>query len=323
MKTCQVYLKPHDALLTGYCYERDVVLPESEARPAVLIFGGGAYKHIIAKERDPIAMAYLHYGFNAFVLHYSVTEDSEGSPITKEENVMQDALEDAISALTYIREHAKELNVDDKRITVVGFSAGGNLALRLATLTDCKPNALVLGYPAVETVRGLTEEKRILDHVDANTPPMFLFHTEYDSMVSPVNSLKLATRLVELEIPCEMHLFPTGDHGLALAIENTGDRNRDVSKWLRMSVRFLQNIFSGKKLLWGDLAEQPLSLDTRDDILYHNEKVKPILEKYLGEKVEMLVENPFFAYIPLRRFASLMQVDQATVNAIEKELENL
>ena len=58
MKTVQIYLQPNNALLTGFCYERDVNLPESDARPAVLVFGGGAYRHITAKERDPIAMAY-------------------------------------------------------------------------------------------------------------------------------------------------------------------------------------------------------------------------------------------------------------------------
>lgn len=323
MKVIQFYLKPNNALLTGFCYERDVALPESDARPAVLIFGGGAYKHIIAKERDPIAMAYLHYGFNAFVLHYSVTESSEGSPMVSEQEVMEKSLEDAQSALSYLKEHALELNVDPNRIAVVGFSAGGNLALRLGVLSNCKPNALVLGYPAVETVTGLKEEEKILDNINQETPPTFLFHTEYDSMVSPVNSLKLALRLAEEKIPFETHIFPTGDHGLALGIENTGDCNRDVAKWHKMSVRFLQNIFSGKNLLWGDLVDQKVSIDTRDDILYHNKKAKQVLEKYIPQFVDQLIANPFFAYIPLRRFALLMGIENAVLVKMDEELKQL
>lgn len=323
MKTVQVYLEPNEALLTGFCYERDVVLPESDARPAVLIFGGGAYKHIIAKERDPIAMAYLHYGFNAFVLHYSTTESSEGSPKVSEEEVMEHSLIDAKAALNYLKDNAKALNIDKNRIAVVGFSAGGNLALRLSVLTDVKPCALVLGYPAVETVTGLKESDKILDHINQTTPPTFLFHTVYDSMVSPVNSLKLAIRLAEEKVPFETHIFPTGDHGLALGIENTGDVNRDVAKWHKLSVRFLQNVFSGKKLLWGDLIDQKPTIDTRNDILYANEKTKAIFQKHIPAQVELMVDNPFFAYIPFRRFASIMHIDESVVETIQQELKEL
>lgn len=321
MKTVQIYLQPNNALLTGFCYEKDITLPESNARPAVLVFGGGAYRYISAKERDPIAMAYLHEGFNAFVLHYSVTEASEGSPIVKKEEVLDASLDDAKEALKYLREHATQLNIDPNRIAIVGFSAGGNLALRLSVFTDEKPNALILGYPAIDSNQ--LKEESVLNHIDQDMPPVFMFHTAYDSMVSPQNSLSLAMILSDLGIPFETHIFSTGDHGLALATKNTGTENEDVAKWHSLSVRFLTNIYSGKNLLWGDLVDEPLSIDTRNDILYANPKAKDIFDQYIPQFTHKMIENPFLSCIPFRRFASLVGIDTKTVHMIQSDLNTL
>lgn len=322
MKTIQVHLEPNNAILSGLCYEREMVLPNSDARPAVLVLGGGGYIHITAKERDPIAMAYLHYGFNAFVLHYSVRSDSKGSPKASDETVLQDSFDDVTSAMKYLRDNAAELNINPNQIAIVGFSAGGNLALRYSTQSKNKPNALVLCYPAVQSSM-FGNQPNVLEQMDDSFPASFIFHTLCDSMVPSRQALELALKLDDLKVPYEMHTFLTGDHGLAMAIENTGDVNRDVAKWHKLSVRFLQNLYSGKNLLWADLADAKPSVKMRNDILASKEKTKAIVAEYAPQLIEHMTENPFFASITLERLAQMLGVDSSVVEKIQKKLAAL
>ena len=47
------------------------------ARPAVLVIPGGGYRFCSDREADPVALAYMKAGYQAFILRYSVGEDSE------------------------------------------------------------------------------------------------------------------------------------------------------------------------------------------------------------------------------------------------------
>ena len=326
MQILRTQLDPNGAMLTGFIYEPSVTLPESEAKPAVLVFPGGAYMHCVDKEGDPIAMAFVAKGFNAFVLHYCVTGDyTPGCPQKAEEEVFDCALEDAKSAMRYLREHAEDLHIDPRRIATVGFSAGANLSASLNILTEDRASAMILGYGAFENdlnIRGV-QTLPLFDRVDGNTPPAFLFATQPDATVPCMNTLRMAFRLHEEGVPCESHIFVTGDHGLALANHTTGDENPDVEKWLDMSVAFLRHIWSGKKLLWGDLQDQKPGLDTRCDILSENRRAHEIIAKHFPDKVEMLTANPFFSYISFRRFASLLNLDPENVRKVEEELKAL
>ncbi|MBR5340117.1 MAG: alpha/beta hydrolase [Lachnospiraceae bacterium] len=326
MQILKTQLEPNGATLTGFLYEPSVTLPESWAKPAVLVFPGGAYRHCVDKEGDPIAMAYAAKGFNAFVLRYSVTGDyTPGCPTKPEEEVFDCALEDAKSAMRYLRAHAEELHIDPSRIATVGFSAGANLSATLNIRTEEKASAMILGYGAFDDKLSIRTVKTLslYDYVDQTTPPAFLFATQPDATVPVISTLEMALRLHEAGVPMESHIFVTGDHGLALANHTTGDENPDVEKWLDMSVSFLNHIWSKKKLLWGDLQDKKPDLDTRCDILSSNRRAHEIIAKYFPEKVGMLIANPFFSYISFRRFAFLLRLDQEKVKQVEEELKAL
>jgi len=53
--------------------------------------------------------------------------------------------------------------------------------------------------------------------VNATTPPTFLLHSADDKAVPVANSLLFYEALIKNEVPVEMHLFPKGGHGYALA----------------------------------------------------------------------------------------------------------
>ena len=67
----------------------------------------------------------------------------------------------------------------------------------------------------------LVEEMSLEHQVSEDTPPTFLWHTETDELVPVENSMYLFEALHTHHIPVEMHIYPTGEHGLSLANEET------------------------------------------------------------------------------------------------------
>ena len=86
-------------------------------RWAVVICPGGGYGLTAPTEGEPVALAFLAAGVQAFVLDYSVAPD----------RWPQSFLE-AASAVAWVRAHAADYGVAPDRIAVCGFSAGGHLA---------------------------------------------------------------------------------------------------------------------------------------------------------------------------------------------------
>lgn len=227
--------------LTGYLADRSAAMPTAHVRSAVLVLPGGGYEYCSDREAEPVALAYLGHGFDAFLLRYTAGPDVP----------WRASFADAVAALEWVREHAGELDVHPDRVAVVGFSAGGHLAACLGTLAGVRPAALVLGYPGVRGWTGLTPGKQLPDPVaavDGSTPPAFLFHTVPDEVVPVGDSLAWLSALATSGVPFEAHLYPSGPHGISLATALTASgvaANDDavVAGWLPDSVRFLRGRF--------------------------------------------------------------------------------
>ena len=94
-------------------------------RKAILVIPGGAYGGVcVDREGEPVAMAFLPYGYNAFVLHYTVARKRS----------FPAQLIEASLAMAHIRSHAEEYGINPDWVFTVGFSAGGHLAASLATM---------------------------------------------------------------------------------------------------------------------------------------------------------------------------------------------
>lgn len=241
-------------------------------RDAMLVIPGGGYEVVCAdREGEPIALAYMNEGLNAFVLNYSI----------KEKALFPRSLCDASLAVSYIRTHAEEFNINPNRIFVVGFSAGGHLAGSLGVMWDLpevreitgiaygdnKPNGVILGYPVVSGKRyashggsfhqllGKTDPSdeelelySLENHVKSETAaPMFAFHTATDPVVPVASPLLLALAYTRAGLPFELHIYPDGPHGFALANKATslGDpvlESEAVAAWIRLSVQWMKNL---------------------------------------------------------------------------------
>ncbi|HEY8443268.1 MAG TPA: alpha/beta hydrolase [Clostridia bacterium] len=236
------------------------------AYPAMLIMPGGAYAYVSPREADPIAIRYAAYGFQTFILDYTVGSVQKYPA----------QLTEAAMAMIYIRENAAEFDIAPNMAAAVGFSAGGHLCACLATLFDepflkekfgdraclIRPDAVVLSYPVItsgpkghkgsfDNLCGDNEElKQYLSlekRVTSDSSPAFLWHTYEDTAVPPYNSLVYAMACEEHNVPYAVHVFEKGRHGLAtgqldtnndwaLSISATG-----VDQWLKLSVDWLKD----------------------------------------------------------------------------------
>lgn len=218
---------------------------------AFLIFPGGGYHHLSTHEGEGYAHAFCELGANAFVLAYRVAPDVFPTPLL-----------DARRAVRYLRERAKELGIMPDRIVVIGSSAGGHLAALLSTLGDALPgeegestpylpNAQVLCYPVTtcdEELGNMASYRNLLGQRFAerasfdpcllagkDTPPAFLWHTSTDPVVDVRNSYRYAEALTRAGVPTELHVFPTGWHGLGLAPDNP-----HTAQWFGLLIKFLE-----------------------------------------------------------------------------------
>ena len=100
-ETIQLTGDPH-VTLTTYLHEPSEAMPNNAVRRAVMICPGGGYLFCSDREGEPIALAFMSAGYQAFVLRYSVGEHA----------AFPRPLKDAEIALNMIRTRAEEWGVD-------------------------------------------------------------------------------------------------------------------------------------------------------------------------------------------------------------------
>ena len=245
-----------EATLEGYILDCELTLGEEKNRPAVIVCPGGGYVYCSPREAEPVALRYAGKGFHAFILRYSVGKDAADFAPLKELSWV----------IGYVRENAASWHIDPNKIAVCGFSAGGHLALASGLLAENKPNAMILGYPAVNIpnfpgvnfmLQLLTGRKDVTDedsayysltnHITKNSPPVFLAATAED-MLTGFGALPVAKKYSDLGLGYELHVFQHGPHGYSVADETSADGsqqmlNPDFAQWHAMSVRWLHRIF--------------------------------------------------------------------------------
>lgn len=223
--------------LTSYIQDLSPEMKHLDKRPAMLVLPGGGYYMCSDREAEPIALAYLSEGYNAFVLRYSLNEDS----------VFPNPLDDACKAMAHIRENAEKYHIYPDKIAAIGFSAGGHLAAYLANTEGYRPNASILCYPSIldsmADVLCNHDKTNLNELVTKDTPPTFLFSTSEDNVVPIINTVKYAEALANNGVPFELHIFRKGQHGLSLAKTATGMIDDDAAQWVKLSTKWLNDTF--------------------------------------------------------------------------------
>lgn len=222
--------------LTAYIQETEGEFLFSK-RPAILVLPGGGYAMCSDREADPVALAYLKAGFQAFVLRYS----------TGAHKAWPNPLNDYEQAMELIREKADEWYLDASRISAVGFSAGGHLCACAATMAKNKPAAAILVYPAIlKDICDLCQPgmPQPNEYVNAKTSPCFLVAARDDRTVDVKNALMMQLALAEHGIAFESRIYSYGGHGFSTG-ENwivTNSVSERVPNWVPDSIGWLQEL---------------------------------------------------------------------------------
>lgn len=127
----------------------------------------------------------------------------------------------------------------------------------------CRPDAMILSYPVItsgefahrnsfkcllaEREEELKDVVSLEKHVTPDTPPTFLWHTWTDELVPVENSLMFAAALRRAGVPCEMHIFGAGQHGLSLCNDQVYDAEQpnmhaECACWIDMAARWLKGL---------------------------------------------------------------------------------
>jgi acetyl esterase/lipase len=143
---------------------------------------------------------------------------------------------DAQRAVRLARSRAKEWGIAPNRIGIVGFSAGGHLAVATATHFDrpayepiddldtlsCRPDFAVAVYPGyliAQHPAGVETNKNVLApyiRIPAQTPPIFLVHASDDPVAGAENSVVMYQALKRAGVATELHIYTQGGHGFGV-----------------------------------------------------------------------------------------------------------
>src|ERR1700682_6246501 len=188
----------------------------------MLICPGGGYWDLYWELEGEEVAAWLNsLGMTGIILKYRCPRrpgDVKGEPPLGPQL-------DAQRAVSLVRSRAGEWGIDPKRIGMVGFSAGGHLALATATsfakrtyepidavdAVSCRPDFAVLCYSGYLKAKDKDEVSPGIG-IPAGTPPIFLAHSSDDSISNAEHSLIMYLALKRAKVPAELHLYATGEH---------------------------------------------------------------------------------------------------------------
>lgn len=238
-------------------------LAAGSGNTAIIVCPGGSYFWNNSKaEGHEVAQWLQQNGISAFVLDFRTAQTPAFVThfrLVFRGNRYPDPQDDLREALQYLRQHAGELGIDAHRIGVMGFSAGGHLAVSALELFSAeeRPAFAAAIYPVVTMTeecvhkrsrRGLlgdsrtgNEELRDLlsleRHVPADCPPVFLVNCKDDPIVDYRNSVLLDSALTAQHIDHRYIQYATGGHGFGASdVKGTAEcrqwRNAFL-EWLR------------------------------------------------------------------------------------------
>lgn len=157
------------------------------------------------------------------------------------------ALQDAQRTIRLVRARAQALGIDPDRIGVMGFSAGGYLAVQTSNIfapayapvddvdrVSSRPDFAVVFYPGHLCRPGTNLDPGL--HVTKQTSPTFLLQAWDDPVDDLCNSTLYARALDDAGVPSEVHLFAKGGH--AFGLRATG---HPVSSWPTLLADWLRD----------------------------------------------------------------------------------
>ena len=229
---------------------------------AIVICPGGAYwLEATSLEGNRVARWFNKLGVSCYVLKYRLPQG------TLPPGGVPWPLQDVRRAVQIVRAHAKQWHIDPHHVGVMGFSAGGSVAslagvhwlpgnpdaVNVLNHFSTRPDFLVLGYPVISMIPGITHpgshnnllgKHPPLDveqyfsselNVTALTPPTFMFYAHDDTTVNHQNEKRFYAALKRNGVPAKLIEFKHGGHGFGLGLKATDSTQwpKECAAWMK------------------------------------------------------------------------------------------
>ncbi len=218
---------------------------DKDTGTAILICPGGGYWNLFWQlEGEEVADWLNSIGVTGIILKYRVPRHAD----EPKDLPARRPLQDAQRAVSLVRSKAKEWGIDPQRIGIVGFSAGGHLAIATATSFEkrtypaiddidnisCRPDFAIPVYPGYLKARDKDELAPSL-RIPAGTPPVFLAHGGADIISPPENSVLMYLALRKAGVPAELHVYAKAAHdfGVRPSDQPCSRWTESCAAWLR------------------------------------------------------------------------------------------
>ena len=195
---------------------------------AVILMAGGGHTTLnVGPEGADFVPFFYNYGVNTIILRNRLRVDGY--------DVQKDEVNDALQSIRLVRSYAKEWNIDPKKIGIMGFSAGGELAAPAAVLYEdfdkkntspgdplagitSRPDFVCLVYPGPTPF----SRNRMAPPIPRNAPPTFVVTAGSGDQSHAVSSMAYFSAMLETGIPnIELHVYGNGRHAGGLS-DRTG-----------------------------------------------------------------------------------------------------
>jgi len=206
-------------------------VPSNPNGTAVIIAPGGAF-HALAFDHEgtEVAKRLNAKGITAFVLKYRLAHDDPAHPENNFSTLLQNknykkldsinaavvplALQDGLTAVKYVRQHATDYKIDSNKIGFMGFSAGGTLTMSVvySATDDTRPNFVAPIYAYEGAIIGST--------VPSATTPIFICAASDDDLGFATHSVHIYLKWLEANQPAELHMYEKGKHGFGMKQQN-------------------------------------------------------------------------------------------------------
>ncbi|MEL1265819.1 alpha/beta hydrolase [Pseudoxanthomonas putridarboris] len=239
------------------------------ARSAVIVFPGGGYKALAIGQKSTIGVNgadvckwLTDSGVTCVLLKYRVPNTGCNWNREAHRHVAPDipmALQDAQRAISIVRHNANEYGIDPDKIGVMGFSAGGNMAVLSSTAfkersydpvdeidqVSSRPDFAIPVYPGHMTMEHKNKTPREIAAQELNTdivvsaevPPTLLVHAK-DDPVDPVHFSEVYEReLKKAGVNVKLIIYETGGHAFGVRKQGT-----DTDRWMDDAIEWLREI---------------------------------------------------------------------------------
>lgn len=214
--------------------------PKEKATGAAVIVapGGGHQRLAIQHEGYNVGEWLAQHGVAAFVLKYRLARD-DANPASAPQpyTIDRDALADAQRAFRVVRARAQEWGVRPEAVGIIGFSAGGEVALLAATRgadgkadasdpidrQSARANFFGLIYPGGLPRTDITLSKE--------TPPVFLAAGYGDRQNISEGLAEFYLKCKRAEVSAELHMYAGAGHGFGVRDTNTSPSGAWIARF--------------------------------------------------------------------------------------------